>query len=612
MNAAPTLNGNQAVAEGLLALFRGREDYVARGTERGTFEPAKLPGPMRPEWLARHLGGTQCAGFYLMRPDNTVWCSCADFDNKPEKPDPEWRVKAEGCYFWLTRLGLSPLVEVSQSGRAAHVWLFFEEPTEAWVARAWWRAVAEQGNVPVQEVYPRQDVLTGKGLGNLVRYPLWNQSRFVNPEEEWAAVDPAEALTSARRTSAAELKELAARYGVTLRPGPPPVTAGQSADVLGGLPPRVKARLERYPDGLLARRWRGDQEGMKDKTTSALVLSIACELVRQFVPTPEITAALRHWCEEHKYEKGADERALGRCVGRAYEYVQARCEERAAATVEIHDAARAFIDTLRRGERGHLPSGIPELDQSIEGVGYGEMCVIAARPGHGKSALALQWLEHATGVGNACLLISAEMSRLELGKRFVLFVSKLGQEHWGPETAHLLDADVDGHRQGRAPLELDDGCTSLAQAEEAIDRAAARGVRVVAVDYLQLLGSRGQKRYEQVTDISMRLKQAAKRNNVALLALSQLNREIEKRVPPEPKLSDLRDAGQIEQDADLVLFVVWPHKLDPLMPADLYTVFAAKRRNGPVHKPRIDTTFTPSRQRIGPFPASRREPGYEG
>lgn len=608
---ASALNGKQALADYLITLFRGRADYVARGTARGTFEPAKLPGPMKPEWLARHLAQEQCLGFYLMTPGDRVWCTTVDFDNKPDRPDPEWRDKAEKLTLWLRQAGLSPLVEVSQSGEAAHVWLFFEESADAWLVRAFWRIAANRASVPLAEVYPKQDHLTGKGLGNLVRYPLWNRSRFVEVEDGWAEVDAEAAFSGVARCPPSELRELVSRFVEKLEPPPPPRQLPlEEATAEAGLPARVKAQLERSPHSLLARRWSGDSEGMKDRTDSALTLSIACELVRQYVPTPEVTAALRYWCEENGYAKGAEERALARCVTAAYEYVHRRADERVAGTVEIHDAAHAFIDTLRHQRLTHVPSGIPELDASVEGVGFGEMCVLAARPGHGKSALALQWLESATGAGLPCLLLSAEMSRLQLGKRFTLFVSNLGQEHWGPETAGLLDTDIRRHKGTRAPLYVDDDCSALPDVEAAIDEWSGRGVRVVAVDYLQLLGTRGQqKRYEQVSDVSLRLKQAAKRNGVALLAVSQLNRDLEKRPGCEPKLCDLRDSGQVEQDADLILFVTWPHKFDPLRPEEEYTIYAAKRRNGPIHRQRIDTTFTASRQRVGPFPVVTREPG---
>src|SRR5262245_31295896 len=180
-------------AELLLAHFKGRADHVAIGNPDGTFRPKKLPRPMQPGWMAKHLGGQECLGFYLMTPDSQVWCSAVDFDNKPHCPDPEWQEKAAALYVYLQKAGLSPVAEISASGQAAHVWLFFEEPADAWVPRAFWAAVSQRLGFPFREVYPRQDRLAGKGMGNLIRYPLWNPSRFADPEDRVERMQPAPA-----------------------------------------------------------------------------------------------------------------------------------------------------------------------------------------------------------------------------------------------------------------------------------------------------------------------------------------------------------------------------------------------------------------------------------
>ncbi len=147
------------------------------------------------------------------------------------------------------------------------------------------------------------------------------------------------------------------------------------------------------------------------------------------------------------------------------------------------------------------------------------------------------------------------------------------------------------------------GCGTIERVEEIIDQfVSLHGVGIVAVDYLQLLTSRqGSDRYEVVTEISRRIKRCAGRNRIPILALCQLNREVEKRTDNEPKLSDLRESGQIEQDADLVLFTQWPHKFDTSMPPHMYRIYCAKRRNGPIRTARIETTFDPNRQTIGGY-----------
>jgi replicative DNA helicase len=560
---------------------------------------------MKPAWMDRHLGGDQPLAFYLLDQASRVWCTCVDFDNKADNPDPDWQAKGEKLHLWLGQGGLFPLVEISQSGKAAHVWLFFEEPTEAWIPRAFWRNAAKKLDILFREVYPRQDRHTGKGFGNAVRYPLWNLSRFVDPESDWATIDPIKALEGIKRTSAAELKALAYELAMEMKPEEEGSGRYQSLAATmpdGELPPRVKARLSREGT-LLYKRWHGDRTGMKDESNSALVVSIACELVRQLVPTPEIAAAIRYWCRERAYEKGESDRAISRALSVAYEYVFQRKEEGSANTTEMKEACHAYINTLERGQPAYVPSGVAALDNSVDGIAWGEMAVIAARPGHGKSALALQWLDYAASQGTPCLILSEEMSVLELGKRALTSLTKWHPSNWEGEVITLLRQDVDRHYQGRAPIYVVESCNSIDRAEDVIDGMCSdKAVRLVAVDYLQLLGARGQKRYEQVTDVSRRLKQAAQRNGCALIACCQVNREVEGRTDNKYCLADLRDSGSIEQDADLVLFLKWSKMFDESMPETEYHIFVAKRRNGPIRKRDILTDFFPERQHIGPFP----------
>jgi len=599
------------LAEALLAAFRGREDHAAKGNPDGSFGPVKLPGPMRPEWLAKHLAGEVCAGFYLMTPESRVWCSCADFDNKPDAPDVEWRYKAERLSLWLQQAGLCPLVEVSQSGHAAHVWLFFDEPADAWVVRAFWDLASHKSGVPVREVYPRQDALTGKGLGNLVRYPLWRESYFPDAEDEWKPVEPLEALAAVRRTNAAELRTLAGALGAELKPRPVVAAVAGPTPISAELPEAVRARLAR-PGTLLRRRWEGDLTGLKDQSRSALVLSIACELVRQWFLDAEVAAAVRFWCQENGYEKGERDDWINLAVLKAHRLMQTRQEERSSNSLLLKAACHQYLDTLANGRPLHVRSGLEELDRSIDGAAPGEMVVIAGRPGHGKSALALQWLDCASRQGFAGLILSEEMSALQLGRRQVQRVASLSGEDWCREAVPILRADVERHFVGRADVHVVESATTVERAEDLIDQYCGQhGVRVVAVDYVQLLRSRAATRYEAVTDVSSRLKQAAARHQAALLAVCQPNREVEKRPGHEPNMADLRDSGQLEQDADLIVFVEWRHRYDPTLPENEYRLYVKKRRNGPVRQAVVNTTFDPERQQIGPRTARGRTAGED-
>lgn len=593
---------SQQLAELLLDIFRGREEYVAVGAADNSFAPCKLPRPpLRPEWLAaRHLSGEQCLGFYLIQADHRVYCSCVDFDNKPEHPDERWMEKTETVYRKLCNLGLSPLVEVSASGCAAHVWLVFEEPTDAWIVRAFWRGLSGVLDIPFREVYPRQDRLMDGGIGNLVRYPLWNKSYFPDVEtEDWSPFDPTACLSTVKKCSGYELKVVAFDIGIgELKPETPFAVVGDDGAAVSG---RIQAKLSRS-HSLLSRRWNGSMDGMNDESRSALVQSIACELVRTYVPTPEIEQALRHWCAEHGYEKGKRTDWIARTVSKAYEFVNSRVEVRSHETSTLKDAVESYITTLTSEMPRHVRTGISALDESFDGIGFGEMAVIAARPGHGKSAFGLHWLDSAARDGLGGLIVSEEMSRLELGRRALLSITALEESRWGVGAVEMLRAQASDHFERRSVVHVVESCTTIDRCEEVIDQhCGIYGVRIVAVDYLQLLTGRGLSRYEDVSEISRRLKQAARRNECALLAMCQLNREIEKRKgSSEPKLSDLRESGQIEQDADLILFLEWCLKNDISgeTSPEKYMVTAAKRRNGAIRTQRVEISFDANRQRF--------------
>jgi hypothetical protein len=589
------------LAEHIINRFAGRRDLIAVGTN-GHFEPERAE-PTAKRIELEHLGGTRCLGFYLLDEASKCRCSAADFDNKPERPNPLWRQQAEQFYYALCRLGLSPIVEISQSGQAAHVWLFFDELTDAWIPRAFWRAVAVKLNTKCPEIYPRQDrhEATKKGVGNLIRYPLWNRSTFVDVESDWQAVDPIEALEQAKTTSATDLKLIAFQAGIgELIPEPrAELVAVDGIDA--GLPPRV-AELVKDASTLIGKRWRNDTIGMADKSRSAVAISLCCELVRCYVPTPEIYKTLKAWLGEHdpdgKYDR---QKWIDDTVANAYRFVVQRRETRSVSATTFRESAHSYIDLIESNQRIYVPSGIAELDDSIDGIAPGEVCVIAARPSHGKSALAIQWLASSAKLGVAGLFISEEMSAIEIGKRRLLSISDVPHDQWVAASASVLRRDVDDHHRSAADVYVIEHAATIDRVDELIDQfCGLYNVGIVAIDYCQLLNDRAKRdRYEVVTEISRRIKQAAGRNHVAVILCSQLNREVEKRDDNEPKMSDLRESGGIEQDADLLLFAQYPCRFDSTASPELFRVVVGKRRNGPIRRTRLELRFNPDRQIVG-------------
>ena len=208
-----------------------------------------------------------------------------------------------------------------------------------------------------------------------------------------------------------------------------------------------------------------------------------------------------------------------------------------------------------------LSTGISALDSVLGGLRGGQFIVLAARPRMGKTALALNIAQVQTKpVG----LFSLEMSADELATRLIatkgVDYGDLNRpkriKDWKPITAAL----------GAIPEGLvifDRGGQSIDQIEaEAYRLHASRGLGMVMVDYLQLITTRAESRLEVVSEISRRLKALAKNLDIPVIALSQLNRGVENRAEPRPGLQDLRESGQIEQDADKVVFIYRPSVYD--------------------------------------------------
>lgn len=310
------------LADLICSLFRGRADHIAVGQQDGTFAPRSVPGGITAAMIAQHLAGSICYGFYNLDPESRCYASCIDIDNKPDRPNPQWREQVAAVYLALARMELRPVVELSQSGNGAHVWLFFDEPIAAAIVRTFWRGVEAMVGFKFVEIFPKQDSLSGKKLGNLVRYLLWKKSAFVDVEDEWATLDPVATLQQVKKIDLVELRFVAFENGITLpaddEDAQPEVQASTTT-----LSPRVK-QLVTAPGSLLARRWAGDTEGLTDKSRSAVVQSIACELVRLYVPPRDVEAALRHWCEEKGYQKEAQAGWIDRTIASAYKFVGER------------------------------------------------------------------------------------------------------------------------------------------------------------------------------------------------------------------------------------------------------------------------------------------------
>lgn len=269
----------------------------------------------------------------------------------------------------------------------------------------------------------------------------------------------------------------------------------------------------------------------------------------------------------------------------------------------LENAARAYLSKIEKNETDLVTLGIPEVDAAIGGgVEPGEMVVMAARPSHGKSAIALQFIHHWTANGMPSLFVSEEMSALAVGKRTVQYVSDVPAEYWF-KNGEEVRRHIDEHFGQRAPCHIVEGCKSAQRAADEIRKAVAeQGVKCAVVDYAQLLQSSGKSRYEIVTNTSVILRQVATETKCVVVVLAQINRESEKRDVFIPRNSDLKESGQIEQDADVILLLSWPWKMDSKENVNKYQFFIGKNRNREIVKPAVEVMFHPSRQMVTSIP----------
>jgi len=259
---------------------------------------------------------------------------------------------------------------------------------------------------------------------------------------------------------------------------------------------------------------------------------------------------------------------------------------------DVPQAVQYAVEELAsRLEDGAVPTvqtGIKQLDAITSGFHGGELIVLAARPGAGKTAAAMSFAVNAASGGRGTLFFSLEMSLVQLWYRAMSNAGKVPLTRFR-NPAQLTPADwEDLHTRagelGALPLWFD--CTATITVEEIGLRARAQrqhGLGFVVVDYMQLINvPGGQYREQEVAHVSRSLKRLALDLDVPVLALSQLNRAIEHRTNRTPQLSDLRESGSIEQDADAVIFVHRPAMWDDSISNEEAELIIAKQRNGPV------------------------------
>ena len=260
------------------------------------------------------------------------------------------------------------------------------------------------------------------------------------------------------------------------------------------------------------------------------------------------------------------------------------------------------IESLLQNKGGltGLPAGFADLDKLTSGLHPSDFIILAARPSMGKTALALNIVQNVAlrahkvigGEPRSVAFFSLEMSKEQLVNRMLcaeagidsqrLRVGEMRDEDW----THLWDAC---DTMSRAKIYIDDtaGITAMDMRSRARRLKAEHGLDLIVVDYLQLMQGSGKRnnsgdRQQEVSEISRSLKALARELDVPVLALSQLSRSVESRQVKRPMLSDLRESGSLEQDADIVAFLYREDYYNPETENKHTELIIAKHRNGPV------------------------------
>ncbi|MBM3206528.1 MAG: replicative DNA helicase [Candidatus Staskawiczbacteria bacterium] len=254
------------------------------------------------------------------------------------------------------------------------------------------------------------------------------------------------------------------------------------------------------------------------------------------------------------------------------------------------------IDQLSKnqGDLRGVPTGFTKLDNLLAGLQRSDLVILAARPSMGKSSLALDFARNVAVLQNLPVgIFSLEMSKDQIVDR--LLSSYANIDLWKLRTGKLQNKDGDSDfvriqnamgTLSEAPIYIDDmGTTNILQMRAMARRLQSdRGLGLLIIDYLQLMDTTNKyaSPLQQVTENSRALKGLAKELNIPILVLSQLSRAVEQRTPHRPMLSDLRESGAIEQDADVVMFIYREDKYNEnSLEKNIAEIIVAKHRNGP-------------------------------
>ena len=249
----------------------------------------------------------------------------------------------------------------------------------------------------------------------------------------------------------------------------------------------------------------------------------------------------------------------------------------------------------RPNELGGVGSGLVDLDKVLNGFQKSDLILLAARPSMGKTALALNIAANSAAKNKSVGIFSLEMSKVQLGSRMLSTWSGVDSQYLN--TGNVSDDDMNLllsalEELGNLKLYIDDtaGLGLLELRSKARRLKHEFGLDLLIIDYLQLMqGARAENRQQEISEISRGLKGLARELDVPIIALSQLSRSVEMRAEKKPQLSDLRESGSLEQDADIVMFLYRDeyYNRDEQDNENIAELIIAKNRNGPTTSVRL-------------------------
>ncbi len=364
---------------------------------------------------------------------------------------------------------------------------------------------------------------------------------------------------------------------------------------------------------------------LAEATPSASNAMHYARLVREKAVLRELIGAASEILYDAYHEPDAAVNLLDIAEQKIFHIAQQSEQTKAESLKELIEQAMEILESREGQHITGVPSGFVELDEMTSGLQHGEMIIVAARPSMGKTAFALNVAENMALAGHGVAVFSLEMGKQQLVQRLLcsraaIDSQRLRRNQLGARDFQKLMGAC-GELQD-APIYIDDtpGLSLLQLRAKARRLAVRHGLDAIVIDYLQLLtsGRRAESRQVEVSEISRGIKALARELNVPVICLSQLNRGSENREGHRPRMSDLRESGSIEQDADVVTMLhreEYYHQADPdwadLNPdkVGVAELIIAKQRNGPTGV--VKMTWVPGSTRFKDYTPAAPPPGFD-